>query len=184
MERFSTDTEEFRTLVLLSAFFTAVALLLYFVPLGQISWDILATSAIAWFVIKANDNQKRLWNALKIGAFLLIFDFVLENAGWFLGLWHPISTLAVGAVPIQVMSIALFGGAGWALYLPRKFNRWHTLADSFVFALFGALGEWLLIRQGVFTYMLWWTSTLAFVSYFATWLILHFLRYRAFGDRN
>jgi hypothetical protein len=81
---------------------------------------------------------------MKVGAFLLVFDFILVNSGWLLGLWYTKSQFAVGVVPLQVMGIAFFGGTAWALYLPRKFNLWHS-ADCLVFASFGGLGERLLI---------------------------------------
>jgi hypothetical protein len=80
------------------------------------------------------------------------------------------------------MGIAFFGGAAWAVYQPKKFNLNHSIYDSLVFGFFGALGEWLLIGQGLFAYHLWWTSYLAFASYFLTWVILHFVRYRVFSD--
>ena len=78
---------------------------------------------------------------MEVGAFLLIFDFIFENSGWLAGLWYTTSEFHVGVVPLQVMGIALFGGAAWALYLPRKFNLWHSLLDCLIFAAFGALGD-------------------------------------------
>lgn len=175
----------FRNLIIVTGYFVFLALLLYFVKLGQLSWDLLLASAILWFAIQFRDakHRKRLSNALKIGAFLLVFDFVFENSGWLAGLWQTHSILAVGVVPIQVMGIAFFGGAAWASYLPKKFNFWHSLTDCVVFATFGALGEWLLIQQGLFTYSLWWTSAFAFSAYFLTWVILHFVRYVIFTER-
>ncbi|MDE1761854.1 MAG: hypothetical protein KGH59_01315 [Candidatus Micrarchaeota archaeon] len=170
------------TLALLFAYFIVLGALFYFGMPGQLSWDILLVSAIIWLGVEARGNSGRLGNALKIGLFLMVFDFIFENSGWVLGLWQTHSSFAIGVVPIEVMGIAFFGGAAWALYLPRKFRLWHSLADCTVFALFGSLGEWMLIRQGLFVYKLWWTSELAFVAYFGTWVILHFVRYRVFRD--
>ena len=186
MYKLPVGSREFRNLIIATCYFVFLALLLYFVKLGQLSWDLLLASAILWFAIEFRDekHRKRLPNALKIGAFLLVFDFAFENSGWLLGLWQTFSTVAVGVVPIQVMGIAFFGGAAWAGYLPKKFSFWHSLPDCVVFAFFGALGERLLIWQGLFVYKLWWTSVLAFAAYFLTWMLLHFVRYRIFAERK
>lgn len=178
MDKFPIDTKEFRQLMVLTGFFALLGAFFYFVRVRQLAWTILVVSAIIWFAIQARKDTKHLKMALEIGVFLLLFDFVFENSGWLLGLWHTVSAFAIGVVPIEVMGICLFGGAAWALYLPKKFNLFHSALDCVVFALFGSLGEWLLIRQGLFFYTSWWTSALAFVAYLATWIILHFVRYR------
>lgn len=175
-----TSTGEFRQLALLTVYFVFLAVVLYYVKLGQLSWYVVLVSALAWFGLEANENRRRMRSAMEVGAFLLIFDFIFENSGWLAGLWYTTSEFHVGVVPLQVMGIALFGGAAWALYLPRKFNLWHSLADCLVFATFGALGERLLIGQVLFVYQQWWTSYDAFAAYFMTWVILHFVRYRVF----
>jgi len=174
--------QESAKLIMLSGYFVFLAAILYFFSLGQLSWILLAASAIGWFAIESRSAGKRLGNALKLGAFLLVFDFIFENAGWLLGLWEAKSAVAVGVVPLEVMAIAFFGGAAWALYLPKRFSLAHSLADALVFAFFGALGEWLLIRQGLFSYDLWWTSAHAFVSYLIAWGALHFMRYKVFRE--
>ncbi len=180
-----TSTREFRKLALLTVYFVVLAVVLYFVKLGQASWYVVLVSALAWFGLEANENRGRIRSALEVGAFLLIFDFIFENSGWLAGLWYTTSEFHVGVVPLQVMGIALFGGAAWALYLPRKFNLWHSLLDCLIFAAFGALGERLLIGQVLFVYQQWWTSYDAFVAYFLTWVILHYVRYRVFfGDER
>lgn len=177
-------TREFRKLVALAAYFVVLALVLNSVSLGQLSWYVILASALFWFALEARGNRGRVSEALKVGVFLLLFDFIFENSGWVLGLWYTKSQVAVGVVPLQVMGIALFGGAAWALYLPEKFNFWHSLVDSLVFATFGALGERLLIGQVLFVYQQWWTSYDAFVAYFLTWLILHYVRYDVFFGRR
>ncbi|MDE1847303.1 MAG: hypothetical protein KGH52_04590, partial [Candidatus Micrarchaeota archaeon] len=111
-------TPELKNLIALTGFFVLLALLYYFVKLGQLAWDILLLSAIVWFALEALKNRKGLASALKIGAFLLVFDFIFENSGWIYGLWQTHSMFAVGVVPVEVMGIALFGGAAWAMYLP------------------------------------------------------------------
>lgn len=180
-----TSTREFRKLALLTVYFVFLAVVLYYVKLGQASWYVVLVSALAWFGLEAREGRGRLTSAMEVGAFLLIFDFIFENSGWLAGLWYTKSEFHVGVVPLQVMGIAFFGGAAWALYLPRKFDLWHSLVDSLVFATFGALGEWLLIGQVLFVYQQWWTSYDAFVAYFLTWVILHVVRYRVFfgGER-
>jgi len=175
-----TSTREFRKLGLLTVYFVVLAVVLYSVKVGQLSWYVVLVSAIAWFGLEANENRGRMASAMEVGAFLLIFDFIFENSGWLAGLWYTTSEFHVGVVPLQVMGIAFFGGAAWALYLPRKFNLWHSITDCLVFATFGALGERLLIGQVLFVYQQWWTSYDAFVAYFLTWVILHFVRYRFF----
>ncbi|MDE1861193.1 MAG: hypothetical protein KGH72_05780 [Candidatus Micrarchaeota archaeon] len=167
-------------LAILTGYFVLLALVLFSFQIGQAAWYIILMSAIAWFAIEARYSRSGLGNALKIGAFLLAFDFIFENSGWISGLWQTYSQFHVGVVPIQVMGIAFFGGAAWAMYQPRKFDFVHSLLDCAVFGFFGALGEWLLIRQGLFAYHMWWTSELAFASYFLTWVLLHFVRYRIF----
>lgn len=172
-------TPELSKLALLTGYFVILAILFYTVQLGNFAWLILLASAIAWFDLEAKNRKKgELQNAMKIGAFLLVFDFIFENTGWIFGLWQTWSAFAVGVVPIEVMGIAFFGGTAWALYLPKKFSMMHSLIDSFIFGFFGALGEWLLIQQGLFAYYHWWTSMLAFATYFGTWLLLHFIKYR------
>jgi hypothetical protein len=180
------STREFRKLALLTVYFVVLAVVLYSVNLGQASWYVVLVSALAWFGLEANENRGRITDAMKVGAFLLIFDFIFENSGWLAGLWYTQSEFHVGVVPLQVMGIAFFGGAAWALYLPRKFYLWHSVIDCLVFAAFGALGERLLIGQVLFVYQQWWTSFDAFGAYFLTWVVLHYVRYGVFfkGERN
>jgi len=174
-------TREFRKLTLLTCYFVLLAVLLYFVQLGQWSWYVVLASALVWFGLETRENPRgRVAKGMKVGAFLLIFDFVFENSGWLAGLWYTKSQIAVGVVPLQVMGIAFFGGTAWALYLPKKFNPWHSLVDCLIFGTFGALGERLLIGQVLFVYQQWWTSYDAFVAYFLTWVILHYVRYGVF----
>jgi hypothetical protein len=177
-------TREFRKLALLVVYFVLLALLFNFVQLGQVSWYVIMVSAVVWFGLEARGNRYRIGDAMKVGIFLLLFDFIFENSGWVLGLWYTKSQAAVGVVPLQVMGIALFGGAAWALYLPEKFNFWHSLADCLVFAAFGAIGERLLIGQVLFVYQQWWTSYDAFAAYFLTWVVLHYVRYNVFFDHQ
>ena len=179
-------TREFRKLALLTVYFFILAVVLYSVNVGQLSWYVILVSALAWFGLEARENRGRISSGMKVGAFLLVFDFIFENSGWLAGLWYTKSQFHVGVVPLQVMGMAFFGGTAWALYLPRKFNLWHSLVDCLVFATFGAVGERLLIGQVLFVYQQWWTSFDAFGAYFLTWVILHYVRYGVFfgGERD
>lgn len=170
----------------LTVYFVVLGLVFYSVQLGQLSWYVMLVSALAWFGLEVRGGRGRLADAMKVGAFLLVFDFIIENSGWLAGLWYTKSQLAVGVVPVQVMGIAFFGGTAWALYLPKRFNLWHSVADCLVFASFGALGEALMIGQVLFVYQLWWTSLDAFAAYFLTWVILHYVRYGVLfrGERD
>ena len=106
------------------------------------------------------------------------FDFIVENSGWLLGYWHTQNAIiAIGIVPIAVMIVCLIGGAAWALYLPRKFSPIFSLADILFFAVWGAIGERVLMGQGLMVYTQGWTSYHAFVAYLLTWLVLHFVAY-------
>ena len=134
------STREFRKLALLTVYFVIMAVVLYSVKLGQLSWYVILVSALVWFGLEARENRGRITGATKVGAFLLVFDFIFENSGWLAGLWYTKSEFHVGVVPLQVMGIAFFGGAAWALYLPRKFNLWHSVVDCIVFATFGGSG--------------------------------------------
>lgn len=166
-------------LATLAGFFALLAILLYNVQLEDYAWNVLLGCALSWFALEAyRRDEPEFLAALKVGTFLLAFDFIFENAGWIFGLWATRSPFAMGVVPVDVMGIALFGGAAWAFYLPKKFDLVHSALDCLVFASFGALGEWLLIRQGLFVYNLWWTSILAFLAYLGTWMILHYVKYK------
>ena len=79
----------------------------------------------------------------------------------------------VGYVPIEIMLICLIGGAAWALAQPRKFNLANATADTLLFTAFGAIGEFVLIRNGIMHYYPPWTSVFAVLGYFITWVILH-----------
>ncbi len=178
-------TREFRKLAVLTGYFVFLGVLLYYVRLGQLSWYIILLSALVWFALEARESRGRITEGMKVGTFLLVFDFVFENSGWLAHLWYTKSQAAIGVVPLQVMGIAFFGGTAWALYLPKRFSLAHSVLDCLLFAFFGALGERLLIGQVLFVYQQWWTSYDAFVAYLLTWMVLHFVRYRAlFADER
>jgi hypothetical protein len=145
-------------------------------------WWTLAGLAVAWLAFEYALNRKSpgmLKKAVLMGLFLMVFDFIFEGSGTLFGLWRSShSILPILTVPVEVMLICLIGGAAWYLYLPEKFNRFHSAADILLFAFFGALGEAVLVGNGMMTYYQWWTSYHAFVAYGITWVILHYVRYR------
>jgi len=194
-----TKRERFKLLKLLGLFVILGIFLAKILPIyvnsGQlpiwIPWIILGTCAIGWFVIELyieKPDLKRLKRALYVGIFLLVYDFAFENSGTLLGLWYssnslipvcvPVESTYVACVPIEVMMVTLFGGAAWALYIPRKFKLTYSILDILLISTFGALGEFILIQYGLMHYLLWWTSLHAFISYMGTWIILHFVNYK------
>ncbi len=110
--------------------------------------------------------------------FLLLFDLVVENSGRLLGLWEVYGSIYfIGAVPIEVMALALVGGTAWALYQPSDFNKVYSIVDISLFSLFGTLGEYVLLTKGLMVYSGGWTTVHAVMGYALTWVILHFLVY-------
>jgi len=155
-------------------------------------WIIPIVSILLFLMEQQKSTRENLEIALIIGSFLLTFDFAFENIGTLLfGYWGTSgSSLFVLAVPIEVMLTCFFGGAAWALYVismhalfiskfQGHFNgplrRYLILLDLFFFGIGGAAAEWSLVQRGVMYYANGWISIYAFVSYFATWLMLHIL---------
>jgi len=145
-------------------------------------WSILLFLALAWFLIEVKINwmkRKRIKKAVMIGLFLMIFDFIFENSGFYIGFWTSFHSLFfVLTVPVEIIGVTLLGGIAWALYLPRKFNRLYSVADILLFSIFGTLGELILTTNGIMSYSSGWTSLHAFFSYMITWIILHTLNYK------
>jgi len=160
------------------------ALTLYVLPasLKAIFYWILVVSSFLWLVYEVNKNKpKSLAKPFMLGAFLMLFDWFVETYGLFLGQWKTaFSLFFVGyAVPVEIMMICLFGGAAWALHFPKKFSWKYVIGDSAIFATFGTLGEWLMIKNGLMIYMSGWTSANAFIGYAITWLIMSLAWYKA-----
>lgn len=148
-------------------------------------WWILVVCATGWLIIELRDyRDKDAGKAVEIGIFLMLFDFVVENLGKIVGFWRSYnSAYFVLAVPIEVMLLALIGGIAWALYQPKEFNWLYSLADIVVFAVFGTLGEYILVANGLLIYERGWTSFHAFLGYVATWAILHSIVYLRKGRK-
>ncbi|MEE9594753.1 MAG: hypothetical protein V3V92_05070 [Candidatus Hydrothermarchaeales archaeon] len=161
--------------------FTLLGLMFWYFPktYAYVIWWVLVVCALGWLVIELRDRKdKNVRKAVEIGTFLMLFDFLVENAGKLVGLWESHnSAYFLLAVPIEVMLLALMGGTAWALYQPKRFNRSYTLVDVAIFATFGALGEYIIGTKGLIIYMGGWTSFHAFLGYALTWTILHSIVY-------
>ena len=130
---------------------------------------IAAVLALAWKSIGKPPSGR----VFILGLFLMLFGWVVENAGGVIGLWNTYrSVFPVLYVPIEIMLLTLIGGMAWAMHLPERLTKRFILAESLVFGFFGSLGEWLLIKNGIMSYNTGWTSVHAFFGYFLTWLLL------------
>ena len=148
---------------------------------GLITYATLLGIASIWLIYETVKKKKRniIKHALLLGLFLMIFDFVAENAGFFAGLWtSPQSIFSVISVPIEIMALTLIGGYAWGMHLPAKFDKLYMVSEVLIFAFFGALGEYLLILNGMMIYTNGWTSIHAFIGYVITWVILFGVWYK------
>lgn len=149
---------------------------------GNAIYTMLVIAAAGFLLFEAyihRSEPDRIMKAVYIGIFLMAFDFVFQNAGWMLGLWQTFdAAIVIGVVPIEIMLVCLLGGAAWALYLPKRYDRIHTLMDVLTFGVYGAFGEFMLIGAGLMAYYQWWNSWLAFASYALVWVLLHYMRYK------
>jgi len=168
----------------LVSLFTLLGVLFWYLPTenAHIIWGILDVCAVGWLAIEVRGkSQKDLGRAIEIGIFLMIFDFIVENIGKVLGLWETYNSIFfVGAVPIEVMLLALAGGTAWALYQPHRFYGVYTFVNILIFATFGTIGEYIIAEKGLMVYMGGWTSLHAFFGYVLTWMILHSIVYFRF----
>jgi hypothetical protein len=147
---------------------------------GPAIWLLLDAAALGFLLVEAKLNSWELAKKMAgVGAFLCIFDFAFENAGSVLGYWFSTnSAFFVLHVPLEIIFLTFVGGVAWAMYLPKKFDLKFSIADIALFAMFGAVGEWVLIQNGLMHYYQGWTSLHAFVSYGLTWVLLHAVRYK------
>jgi hypothetical protein len=175
------DKSHAKKIGFLFIYFLILAYLLWTYNIGEIILPILVLSAILWFFLEylTGVKQKDLNAAFEIGLFLMLFDFAVENIGGLMDLWQVTQTaFHVIFVPIEIMALTLIGGTAWALAQPKKFNKINSALDILLFSIFGAAGEFLLIKNGMMFYSGGWTSIHAFLGYFITWSILHYLRYK------
>ena len=171
------DNQHLAKIGMLLVYFSILAALFYYFTPGYVIFPILVASAVIWYAVEYKKNEMDLpllKAAFFMGLFLMLFDFAVENLGGYLNLWQvKVTAMHVGYVPIEIMLLCLIGGAAWALAQPRKFGKVNALADTLLFTAFGALGEFVLIRNGIMYYYPPWASVLAVAGYFITWLLLH-----------
>lgn len=151
---------------------------------GYLLYLILVLFGILALAYQYNKKKNVPRQAIILGLFLVVFDFMFENSGGILGYWNTYgSAFFVGAVPIEIMILIMLGGTAWAMHLPKKFDRFFLLAESAVFGFYGALGEYLLILNGLMVYRDGWTSVYAFFSYFFTWVVLFLVWYKVINKK-
>jgi len=137
-------------------------------------WIFLLLLAIGIFAVLAVLKRKNLFEALKLGLFLAVFDFFFENLGGHFDLWvTKNSVLFMGFVPIEVFCIATLAGATYYLLFPRTWDPSTALSTSFLIAVVGAMLEAGLVAVDYLEYMTWWNSYWAVVAYFLTFLMMY-----------
>ena len=173
------DKNHLKKILVLGIYFSLLALVFWFFKLGYVIWPILILSAVVWFFYEYSKKKNVLKQAFLLGVFLMIFDVIVENAGGILGFWSVESSVFyLGYVPIEVMILILIGGTAWAMAQPKKIYPVNVAADVLLFTIFGALGEFVLIHNGMMVYSNGWNSLYALVGYFLTWVMLHFVWHR------
>jgi len=116
---------------------------------------------------------KQTKQALILGAFLALFDLIVENLGGILNLWTTKgSILFLGYTPIEVTITAIFSGAILYHLIPEK-NKWQTtFIASLAIATLGMTMEKVLIEKQLLTYYYNWNSIYALIAYFATFVLM------------
>ncbi len=174
---------EIKALIIKIFVFLLVGLFFWYLTpnAGLITYATLVGLAFLWLLYETAKKKKRpiIKYAFIMGLFLMVFDFIAENIGAFAGLWtSPQSIFSVITVPIEIMALTFIGGYAWSMHLPLKPNRVYMFIEVLIFGFFGALGEYLLILNGMMIYMGGWTSIHAFFAYAGVWIILFGVWYK------
>lgn len=140
-------------------------------------WSIFLMGTLCLFMYSLILYKRLLIKYFLIGAFLLVFDFIVETIGGMLGLWSSTgSLLLIGYVPIEVMGMCLFGGTAWAIQLDNRIKRKERfLYFLLICSIFGVTGEQILIACNVMSYSGWWNIYYAWFAYILTTVLLIFL---------
>jgi hypothetical protein len=156
----------------------AASLVLYLLNWWLVMFGGVAFAAIAVVVYK--EKFRKYWkHALILGIYLMVSDWVIENAGAMLGYWFSYNSIFfVGAVPLEVMVAALGGGIGYGLMLPKKWDTKYLTLASLIPAVGGLMGEAKLQLIGNMAYGNGWFWPHAMVAYFLSWVVLSFLWYK------
>ncbi|MFH0832849.1 MAG: hypothetical protein V1900_03970 [Candidatus Aenigmatarchaeota archaeon] len=174
---------ETKALVIKAIVFSLIGVFFWFLTpnAGLLTYATLVVLASVWLGYEIAKPKKRnmIKYALLLGVFLMVFDFIVENLGFYSGLWtSPQSIFSVISVPIEIIALTFIGGFAWAMHLPLKFDKVYMLFEVLIFGFFGALGEYLLIVNKMMIYTNGWTSLYAFFGYAVTWIILFAVWYK------
>lgn len=168
------------------AFFLIFVLFWLLTPnAGLVTYIILVSLAIIWAIHETVSPERKflIKHALLLGLFLMLFDFAVENLGFFMNLWtSPQSLFSVISVPIEIMVLTFIGGYAWAMHLPLKFNKIFMFFEVLIISFFGALGEHSLILNKMMIYTNGWTSIHAFLAYALTFVILFGVWYKVIRE--
>lgn len=169
------------TCIIISFFLVAAVFAAELVSPFVIWWSIAGLTA-GWFLLEHNLHKEvspsRVEWAAYLGIFLMAVCFLFHYGGALLGLFGTShSSYPILNVPLELMLAFLFGGAALYIYLPRRFDPIFSLMDITLFAFLGAIGEAILIRNGMMAYSAWWTPAHAFAAYACIWVVLHWVKY-------
>ena len=133
---------------------------------------IFAVSVLGGLILARKIGKAEFGKAVKLGMFLVVFDFIFENIGAAVGLWHTAgSSLQLLAVPVEVVGIAFCSGFVYSL-LFSKMKRAELIFICSIIAVAGTVLEAALIKDGMLFYTGWWNSYLAYVSYLIAFFML------------
>ena len=177
------DNREIKAFVIKIIVFSLIGVFFWLLApnAGLVTYATLIIGALIWFVYETVKSKKRplIKYALLLGLFLMVFDFIVENLGFYAGLWtSPQSLFPVISVPIEIMILTFVGCYAWGMHLPLKFDKLYMVFEVLIFGFFGALGEYLLILNNMMIYTNGWTSIHAFLGYTITWIILFGVWYK------
>lgn len=147
----------------------------------------LVAIAVIWTLATIfKPDAKRVRTLLMMGFFLAVFDWVFETAGLFAGYWHSSGSIfPVGPSmfypPLEVFVIALCAGAAMDLLFPKKFDWRTALPFTMLVACVGTFIEAMLISSGNLIYLAGWTSLHAFIAYWITFLVFHWVDVELFN---
>lgn len=137
------------------------------------AWILILLFSLAVAVLMSLNYRQHLVSGLKLGLFLAIFDWVVENLGEIFGLWYSKgSVFWLRAVPLEVFLTCICVGTVYYML----FTKWEDLGigvlSSLCIAVIGMVVERELIRLDNLVY--WnWNSIAALIAYFITFLILY-----------
>ena len=177
------NNEEIKKLIVKIIIFLIIGIFFWFLTpnAGLITYATLIIAAFLWLFYEIVKKKEKpiIKQALLLGLFLMVFDFIVENIGFFSGFWtSPQSIFPVISVPIEIIILTFVGGCAWSMHLPLKPSKLFMAFEVLIFGFFGALGEYLFILNNMMIYKDGWASIYAFFSYIVTWIILFAVWYK------